>query len=554
MEHISIWKRMIISAILLVLFLAVPALAGTVIPDDKSSANPDFIAAANDTGVGTLEAGIVATGSESGDSGSGNGGLADTPWPKFGGDLKNTGVSPYVGTQATTPKWQYDPEGGTGFGYSTPVIGSDGTIYIGTRDWRFYAFNPDGTTKWIYNDAGAYATGGPIYGSAAIGSDGTIYFGTKSGETKLYALHPDGTLKWGSPTIGEISGSPAIGSDGTIYAGSDQIYAFNPVDGTIKWSYPAGVTYACPAIGADGTIYVGSSDTNVYALNPDGTLKWNFTTGGEIQGSPAIGADGTIYIGNYGDGNVYALNPDGTLKWNFAAGGSIQGSPAIGLDGTIYIGTYGNNKVYALNPDGTEKWVYVLTNSVCGSPVIGADGTIYFVNKSRYLYALNPDGTLKFQSARLPSGSSPEGTPVIGPDGTLYFGTSSTNSRFYAFPGVVTGTADTTSGTTPLDVQFTGTSPLTVTAWHWDFGDGSTSTEQNPSHTYASAGTYTVNLTVTHADGTNYHRQVEYIRVYAPPTAGFTANVTSGLFPLAVSFTDQSTCSPTSWAWDFEND
>ena len=534
---------MIISAILLVMVLAVPALAGTVIPDDTGNASPGFIAAADG-------AGIFVTDSESGSSS----GLADTPWPKFGGDLNNSGLAPYVGTQSTTPKWEYDPVGGSGFKYSTPVIGSDGTIYIGTVDWRFYAFNPDGTAKWIYNDAGAYVTGGPIYGSAAIGSDGTIYFGTMSGETKLYALNSDGTLKWGSPTIGGITGSPAIGSDGTVYAGSDQIYAFNPVDGTIKWSYPAGVSYACPAIGADGTIYVGSSDANVYALNPDGTLKWNFTTGGEIQGSPAIGADGTIYIGNYGDNNVYALNPDGTLKWNFDAGGSIQGSPAIGSDGTIYIGTYGNNKVYALNPDGTQKWVYSLTNKVCGSLVIGADGTIYFVNKSRYLYALNPDGTLKFQSARLPTGSSPLGTPAIGPDGTVYFGTSDTYAKFYAFPGVVTGTADTTTGTAPLDVQFTGTSPLTVTSWHWDFGDGTTSTEQNPAHTYSSAGTYTVNLTVTHADGANYLRQTEYIKAYAPPTAGFTASVTSGLFPLAVSFTDQSTGSPTSWAWDFEND
>ena len=513
--------------------------------------------------AGTYTVALTATNSAGSDTGTktdlitvtvGTGGLADTPWPKFGGDLNNSGLAPYVGTQSTTPKWEYDPAGGSGFDHSTPVIGSDGTIYIGTADWRFYAFNPDGTAKWIYNDAGAYVTGGPIYGSAAIGSDGTIYFGTKSGETKLYALNPDGTLKWGSLTIGGMTGSPAIGSDGTVYAGSDQIYAFNPVDGTIKWSYPASVSYACPAIDADGTIYVGSSDANVYALNSDGTLKWNFTTGGEIQGSPAIGSDGTIYIGTYGDNNVYALNPDGTLKWNFDAGGSIQGSPAIGSDGTIYIGTYGNNKVYALNPDGTQKWVYSLTNKVCGSLVIGADGTIYFVNKSRYLYALNPDGTLKFTSARLPTGSSPLGTPAIGPDGTVYFGTSSTNARFYAFPGVVTGTADTTSGTAPLDVQFTGTSPLTVTSWHWDFGDGTTSTEQNPAHTYSSAGTYTVNLTVTHADGTNYLRQTDYIKAYAPPTAGFTASVTSGLFPLAVSFTDQSTGSPTSWAWDFEND
>jgi outer membrane protein assembly factor BamB len=106
-------------------------------------------------------------------------------------------------------------------------------------------------------------------------------------------------------------------------------------------------------VGADGTIYVGSDDHNLYALNPDGTQKWTFATGGTVFSSPAVGADGKIYVGS-DDHNVYALNPDGTQKWKFATNGRVMSSPAVGADGTIYVGstisvgsTDGN--VYALH-------------------------------------------------------------------------------------------------------------------------------------------------------------------------------------------------------------
>jgi len=64
--------------------------------------------------------------------------------------------------------------------------------------------------------------------------------------------------------------------------------------------------------------------------------KWTFVTGGYVGSSPAIGADGTIYIGSR-DTNVYAINPDGSKKWEFATGGDVKSSPAIGADGTIYV-------------------------------------------------------------------------------------------------------------------------------------------------------------------------------------------------------------------------
>ena len=83
-----------------------------------------------------------------------------------------------------------------------------------------------------------FETGGQTYSSPAIGSDGTIYVG--SYDNNLYAINPDGSKKWAFET-GNIISSPAIGSDGTVYVGSRdyKVYAFEtsssgPVDSS--WS------------------------------------------------------------------------------------------------------------------------------------------------------------------------------------------------------------------------------------------------------------------------------------------------------------------------------
>ena len=124
-------------------------------------------------------------------------------------------------------------------------------------------------------------------------------------------------------------------------------------------------------------------------------------------------------------------------------------------------------------------------------------------------------------------------------------------------PPVANFTGSPTTGVFPFTVNFTDTSTGSPTAWLWDFKDDgtATSTLQNPSYTYTSAGTYTVKLTATNAGGSNSVTKTNYITVNIPaPVANFTASPTSGEFPLSVTFTDTSTNSPTSWAWDFTND
>ena len=173
---------------------------------------------------------------------------------------------------------------------SSPAIGSDGTIYIGSTDFNLYAVNPDGYEKWRYE------LDGGIWASPVIGEDGTIYIGSVGGN--FYAINPDGNLKWRKKSEDSIISSAAIGSDGTVYYGTGNGWfnAFNP-DGTQRWGENIGSTiFSSPAIGIDGTIYFGDGNGVLHAYNPNGTKKWERNTNqGFIFSSPAISKFGTIY-------------------------------------------------------------------------------------------------------------------------------------------------------------------------------------------------------------------------------------------------------------------
>ncbi|MBU0490219.1 MAG: PKD domain-containing protein [Chloroflexi bacterium] len=75
-------------------------------------------------------------------------------------------------------------------------------------------------------------------------------------------------------------------------------------------------------------------------------------------------------------------------------------------------------------------------------------------------------------------------------------------------------TASPTSGVVPLAVQFTDTSTGSPSGWDWGFGDGGTSIQQHPNHTYTAPGAYTVTLTVSGPGGPDSATQTDYITVY----------------------------------------
>ena len=185
--------------------------------------------------------------------------------------------------------------------------------------------------------------------SPALGSDGTLYIG--SHDDRLHALSQDGQVKWTYQARGPVS-DPVVGPDGAIYVGSwdHYVYAFAP-DGTLKWSYATGrPVMSAGNIGPSGSLYIPSHDYYLYAFSPGGELRWRYKTGWVMSRPPGIDQDETLYGGGH-DGILYAINPDGTTRWKFDTGdplnNKIQSTLAIGDDGSIYFGCE-DCHVYAL--------------------------------------------------------------------------------------------------------------------------------------------------------------------------------------------------------------
>jgi outer membrane protein assembly factor BamB len=312
-------------------------------------------------------------------------------------------VSDHNRIHAITPDGELLWDTGTGsfIAGSSPAIGDDGTIYVGAWDAIFYALNSDGTKKWTFQAAGS-----AIASSPTIAEDGTIYFGTMGladeGGSRVYAVNSDGSEKWFFQTGHHVISSPAIGEDGTIFIGSGDkfFYAINP-DGSLKWKYETDNVIKAPAsIGKDGTVYIRSWDDYLYAFNPnDGTVIWKTELYSGYDGCPAIGNDGTIYMG--GTERIYALNPDGSIKWETLVGEdkyAHKSSIALSSEDNIYVGICltdtAGGEIISLNLNGQILWRKTIANKwVFSSPSIGSDGTVY-IGSSSYRIDLTPYGIL----------------------------------------------------------------------------------------------------------------------------------------------------------------
>ena len=133
-------------------------------------------------------------------------------------------------------------------------------------------------------------------------------------------------------------------------------------------------------------------------------------------------------------------------------------------------------------------------------------------------------------------------------------------------PPTVSVSASVTSGLAPLAVSFTGTASDPdgqIASYSWSFGDGQTSTQQSPAHTYSAAGSFTARLTVTDNAGATANASIVINVTSAPaptpnqpPTVSLNATPVSGVLPLNVRFTataGDSDGQVVSYAWDFGN-
>jgi outer membrane protein assembly factor BamB len=305
---------------------------------------------------------------------------------------------------------------------SSPAIGTDGVVYVGSEDSCLYAVNPNGTEKWRFK------TMGRVGSAPAIADGGVIYFGSSDG--KAYAVGPDGGKRWEYSTGGEVSSSPAIGGDGSVYVGSADscLHALRP-DGALDWSYPTGgPVVASPVVDDQGNLYFGSHDSVFYCLKPDGSLKWSYPTGGWIQASAALVSGAVVYFTSF-DGQIHALDMEGGLLWKHDIGDSVLSSPAVGWNGLVYVGS-DQGPLYCFYPDGDVKWSFDTGGPVSSSPALTLDGTVY-VGSGTDLWAMGSEsGTALW---RHQTGSWVVSSPAIGTDGTVYVG--SDDHSLYALRG-----------------------------------------------------------------------------------------------------------------------
>lgn len=309
---------------------------------------------------------------------------------------------------------------------STPLrgisIGTDNTVYFSTSSGgtTFYALTngPIGTNaavKWSYTPSGQGST-------PAIGPNGIIYLGSENRD--LYAL-TNGAVKWSYTTGGWIYSSPIVGPNGVIYVGSSDNSLYAVTNGGVKWSYnTGGEIRAVPCLGSGNTVYVGSYSGTFYAIT-NGAVKWSYAAGVQIDSSALVGPDNTVYFADR-SGNVRAMT-NGSVKWSCSVGSWCYGSPCLGPDNTLYITTWGagNNKLHAIT-NGGEKWSYTASDSIYSSPTVDRDNFVYFGSRDGNFYAVS-NGVLKWS---FNPGGDVDTSAAIGPDGTIYFG--SLNNRMLA--------------------------------------------------------------------------------------------------------------------------
>lgn len=297
--------------------------------------------------------------------------------------------------------------------FSSPVISSTGTIYIGDQGKDLWALDPFGNPKWSFH------TGGNIrYSTPAVRANGSILVGSADG--RLYAVNSQGFLLWTFATGGAVKTSPAVAPDGTIYFGSDdgKLWALFP-SGQLKWSFAAQDTIrSSPAVGPDGTVYFGSNDGVIRAVTPLGSLLWEAATGGAVRGSPAV-YNGKVYVGS-SDGFLYALRTDGSLEWAAYTENNLRSSPAVGITGKIYLGM--DTKIACFHDSGDPCYEFETDGRVLSSPAVyaGIDSVdvVLCGSDSGSLYCIR-DGDLLWMADL---GSAVRSSPAIGPFGFAYVG------------------------------------------------------------------------------------------------------------------------------------
>jgi PGF-pre-PGF domain-containing protein len=303
-----------------------------------------------------------------------------------------------------------------------------------------------------------------------------------------------------------------------------------------------------------------SNSKGIYLMTSSGNMISNNTVSNNTVLNTSNGimlslSDNNILYMNKAVSNTYGISLNSSRNNNVSSN-NVTSSSSSGLflcaqstNNRIY-NNYLNNTMNVNNKNSGSTWN---TTRVSGPSIVG--GSHIGGN-----YWANPLGT-GFSQLNVTHDSNGDGIIDFKYDGdnlTDYYPLLAVYVPEPVYP-VANFTTNVTSGNAPLAVLFTDNSQ-NATGWNWNFGDGTNSTERNTTHTYSSVGNYSVNLTVSNANGTNSKTATIVVlqeqggnESPVMPVADFSTNVTSGYAPLSVMFTDLSQ-NATSRIWDFTND
>ncbi len=358
-----------------------------------------------------------------------------SPWPKFRGNAAQDGASDVMPT--LTGGTFFDFHTGKGI-FSSPVVGADGTIYIGSADRTFYALAPDGTVKW------QLLTGEIIDSAALLDDSGRVYFG--SGDGMLRALDAKtGARVWTTPAdppsvnaalINWFEGNVGISPGGKLYVPNDNwfVYGVDRKSGEILDRHRVpDQTWSLPVVDPrTGNFYVGNNNvveflgSNLFAFDDQGEGVWDKFVGvGSIAASPMLTPDGTLVVGGF-DGFVRAYDAKtGAVRWEFGTRDHIYASPARLPDGTV-LQASADGTLYALDPNsGAQRWAFDTRDPIRSSPSVDGLGNSYFGSGDGRMYVINKDGTLRWSIALIADDRNDvNASPALGKDAIYIAGES----------------------------------------------------------------------------------------------------------------------------------
>ncbi|MDR0833360.1 MAG: PQQ-binding-like beta-propeller repeat protein, partial [Candidatus Symbiothrix sp.] len=262
------------------------------------------------------------------------------------------------------------------------AVDADGIIYQCGTDKKVYAINPaDGSKKWTC-DVDAVIGAFP-----ALSADGVLYCVTNGGT--LYAINTaTGTVVWSKSHTATTGSAVALDASGNVYVGTDKEISKYNTSGDQLWKVASELNVTeRGAFAINGTTLYATLKANAGLTAIDmtnGNIKWTYANaGGGDAYFPIVGPDGTIYFNDKGGKKAYAINSDGTLKWeqNLGAAPTYCGM-VLADDGKIYSATQVKTgsvwKLYGLDAaTGTIDFTYDSDQQLMGAAVIGPDKRLY---------------------------------------------------------------------------------------------------------------------------------------------------------------------------------